>query len=413
MTTLAVTWPPRRSGSAARRPLPRGLARLIRPVQDGLAAEITGEVQRRIAEYGPGAEGVDPANIELVITRSLRHYAERLEDPAASRAELDETLQRLGRSIAYDGRRPEVLTAAYDIGAELSWQRITSMAGQHGLSPDVIDDLGDDLVDYMASLAAQSTAAYHEAQEQLSVAAHQWQARVLELVLAGDAAPYGELAARASAGGWVVPDCVALVAVRPSPGTPLPSTRMMHSRTLSSLHTDRPVVLLPAPVTASVRDELADLFAGHRIAVGCEVAVADAASSLRWAHRALDLAARGVLPDAPVIDCAEHLGTLWIHAEPGLADIVVATTLAPLFAEPRNSRRILGQTLLHWISTPNPSAPSMAEALGVHPQTVRYRLKRLRDVFGDGIDDPAKRLEMFFALRVSAPQWNDGQPLPV
>ena len=384
----------------------------MRGVQDGLAVEITAEVQRRIAEYGPGSDGVDPTTIELVITRSLRHYVRRLEDPSSSRVDLDETLHRLGRSIAFEGRRPEVLTAAYDIGAELSWKRIVAMATQFGFSSAALDDLGDDLVDYMASLAEQSNAGYHWAQAQLSDAAHQWQEHVLELVLAGPDAPHGELAARAAAGGWGIPDSVALVAVRPSPGVPLPTARMLHSRALSSLHSERPVLLLPAPVTTSVRDEIADLLAGHRVAIGCEVALADAASSLRWARRALDLAERGAIADDAVIDCNQHIGALWIHAEPGLADIVVATTLAPLFAEPRNSRRILGQTLLHWISTQNPSAPSMAEALGIHPQTVRYRLKRLRDVFGPGIDDPQKRLEMSFALRVSAAQWNDGQPLP-
>lgn len=413
MTTGALTALPASDGSSTRRALPRELARFMRPVLDGLAVEITGEVQHRIAEYQPGPDGVDPTSTELVITQALRYFVERLDNPDASRAELDETLQRLGRNIAFEGRRPEGLAAAYDIGAQMSWQRIAGMADKYGVPSPVLDALGDELAAYMASLAEQSGIGYHQAQEQLSDAAYQWQARVLELVLAGEGAPSGELAERAAAGGWIVPDSVALVAVRSSPGTELPTARMLHSRALSSLRTDTPVVLLPAPITDSLRDEIGDLFAGHRVAIGCEVSLADAADSLRWARRALDLAERGVLADAPVIDCDRHIGTLWIHAEPGLADLVVATTLAPLFAEPRNSRRILGQTLLHWISTQNPSAPSMAEALGIHPQTVRYRLKRLREVFGDCIDDPQTRLEMFFALRVSAPQWNDGQPLPV
>jgi DNA-binding PucR family transcriptional regulator len=46
------------------------------------------------------------------------------------------------------------------------------------------------------------------------------------------------------------------------------------------------------------------------------------------------------------------------------------------------------------------NAPAMAEALHVHPQTVRYRLKKLRDLFGPALDDPEARFELDTAVRV-------------
>ena len=42
----------------------------------------------------------------------------------------------------------------------------------------------------------------------------------------------------------------------------------------------------------------------------------------------------------------------------------------------------------------------MAAELGVHPQTVRYRLKQLRDLFGTRLEDPEGRFELTLALRV-------------
>ncbi len=45
------------------------------------------------------------------------------------------------------------------------------------------------------------------------------------------------------------------------------------------------------------------------------------------------------------------------------------------------------------------NAPAMAEALHLHPQTVRYRLRKLRDIFGDDLDDPDARFELEAALR--------------
>jgi DNA-binding PucR family transcriptional regulator len=35
----------------------------------------------------------------------------------------------------------------------------------------------------------------------------------------------------------------------------------------------------------------------------------------------------------------------------------------------------------------------------VHPQTVRYRLARLREHFGDALDDPEARFELEVVLR--------------
>jgi DNA-binding PucR family transcriptional regulator len=41
----------------------------------------------------------------------------------------------------------------------------------------------------------------------------------------------------------------------------------------------------------------------------------------------------------------------------------------------------------------------MAAALHVHPQTVRYRVARLRELLGRELDDPDARFELEIALR--------------
>jgi hypothetical protein len=43
----------------------------------------------------------------------------------------------------------------------------------------------------------------------------------------------------------------------------------------------------------------------------------------------------------------------------------------------------------------------VAAELNVHPQTVRYGVKRLRERFGAALDDPAARFELALALRGS------------
>ena len=55
-------------------------------------------------------------------------------------------------------------------------------------------------------------------------------------------------------------------------------------------------------------------------------------------------------------------------------------------------------TLAAWLAEQG-RLQAVAEQLHVHPQTVRYRLGRLRELFGDALDDPQRRFELELALR--------------
>jgi DNA-binding PucR family transcriptional regulator len=45
------------------------------------------------------------------------------------------------------------------------------------------------------------------------------------------------------------------------------------------------------------------------------------------------------------------------------------------------------------------NVPGMAELLGVHPQTVRYRMRQLESTFAERLQDPKLRFEMELVLR--------------
>ena len=62
--------------------------------------------------------------------------------------------------------------------------------------------------------------------------------------------------------------------------------------------------------------------------------------------------------------------------------------------------KTLGGTCVNVGCVPSKTLIRAAEALHVHVQTLRYRLGRLRDVFGDALDDPQRRLELALALRI-------------
>src|SRR5947209_4306483 len=60
-------------------------------------------------------------------------------------------------------------------------------------------------------------------------------------------------------------------------------------------------------------------------------------------------------------------------------------------------RKRLSATLKSWLMNMG-NRKAVADELHVHPQTVRYRLDRLRELFGPALDDPATRAALLLAL---------------
>ena len=141
--------------------------------------------------------------------------------------------------------------------------------------------------------------------------------------------------------------------------------------------------------------------------MGWAVEPADVPSAFRWARRALELVRRGVIPDAQVVDCRAHRTQIWLHAEPTLRQQLGQELLSPLLAETPNSREILSETLLVWLETRD-SAPAIAARLGVHPQTVRYRWKRINELFGEAMHDTEFLVQLTMLLKASVPLWKAG-----
>jgi DNA-binding PucR family transcriptional regulator len=132
------------------------------------------------------------------------------------------------------------------------------------------------------------------------------------------------------------------------------------------------------------------------------VALRDARLSYRLSGRALQLqqagwSPGGGRPPGEVLSCDDHLLALLTAWEPGLADHLAARLLAPLDRLSPASRRVLAETLLAWLRAQGQVVPTAA-ALHAHPQTVRYRLRKLRTVFGPALDDPDTRLHLHLAL---------------
>ena len=92
-----------------------------------------------------------------------------------------------------------------------------------------------------------------------------------------------------------------------------------------------------------------------------------------------------------------HLVQLVLHAdEAALADLR-ARVLAPLADLRPSTAEKLADTLRSWLLHQGRREDIAAE-LFVHPQTVRYRMGQLRELYGDRLDDPETILALTIAV---------------
>jgi hypothetical protein len=209
--------------------------------------------------------------------------------------------------------------------------------------------------------------------------------------------------------GWVLPEIVTAVAVGGADGSPRPGevpaagedrAGLLDEDILADLGCDQPYLLVPGEVTEERERALREAVAG-RVVIGVAVPLAAAVDSLRWARRVLWLAEAGVISTgAPVIRCEEHLVTVWLWSDPGLAAQIARRELGVLEPLTELQRDRYTQTLGAWLET-RCTAAEIAQRLGVHPQTIRYRIRQFEQAFGDRLKDPDARFGLELALRIA------------
>jgi DNA-binding PucR family transcriptional regulator len=118
----------------------------------------------------------------------------------------------------------------------------------------------------------------------------------------------------------------------------------------------------------------------------------------RLALRARD---EGAIDAGGLIHTDQHMAQLLLFEGRALVDSIAARRLRPLADLTPAARQRLEQTALAYLSHQG-NAAAAARALHLHPQTVRYRLARLRELLGDSLDDPEAHFELEAALRQRA-----------
>ncbi|SEG94594.1 DNA-binding transcriptional regulator, PucR family [Thermomonospora echinospora] len=368
--------------------LPPRLAEVLRPELVSLAPVIEAEIRRAIPEYAHPTGRDMPGAIGEI----LDAFVDQIADPSAPDDRLRKVCDGLGQHEAQQGRSLDTLLAAYRVGIQAAWRRVMRVARRHRFSAPVMLLLADAVFAYMDRLSELSRKGYLDAMARSEGELEERRRRLLQLILERPAVPRAAIADLAEAARWPVPEEVTLVALWGDAREIRPA---LDEDLLVDLSADVPHLLIPGPLTAGRRAMLERATAQHLTAVGLTVPPTEAADSLRWARQALSLAEAGIIGGGRLILCEDHLLTLWL-----LTDIALVDELANRLIEQAGLSRghRLIETLGMWLESRG-TAAEIADRLHVHPQTVRYRIRRIKEILGDRLDDPDTRFALEVVLR--------------
>jgi hypothetical protein len=334
--------------------------------------------------------------LQVAVQRALASFFDWVADPTAPRDQRDHLCRTLGQYEAHEGRSLDSLQAAYRIGVHVSWRRVMSVGLRSGAPSAVMSWLADAGLAYMDELSSLSLQGYLEAQAQSGRSQLDWRKRLLRLILEWPSAPMRAFTELAEIAGWAVPEEVTLVALEPGPDCLLE----LPDDCLQDLGGPQPHLLLSGSVDVSQRESLGCALAGRRSAVGLSVPLTEAAHSLRWARRALTMSRAGIIDAGEVTFCEDYLVELWLLADEALIDQLARRRLGAVAGLGAVQRQRLTETFSAWLETSG-TAPAMAERLHVHPQTVRYRMRKLERALDGQLSDPDARFAIEAVLRAT------------
>ena len=398
----------RAAAQAAELALDATTAQVLRTHLPGVAETVVAAIIDEVPPYSQPFQGRMGRVIEQAVHTSLDSFL----DAATRTSPLDDgdgtaigvglqAAEELGRVEARAGRPVDALLSAYRVGARVSWREISRAAVAQGVDSGTLGRLAEVVFTYIDELSAASVAG-HNAETQSSERARMVHLdRLTRALLAGVSEP--ELADAAETARWTPPRTLTAVLVHAD--RLLNTAAMLDPRTLT-LAEDLPsaiatpaedVALLLVPdAGGAARATLLTVLSGREAVVG-------PARPWQRARRSYARALRGwALPRTEdVVDTERHLPQIILGADRAAVADLRQAALAPFDDLPEATAERLAETLRAWLLLQG-RRELVAETLHVHPQTVRYRMSQIRELFGERLQDPDEVLALLIAL--SAPR---------
>jgi hypothetical protein len=363
---------------------------------------ILAEVRELLADKQPDYAGFLAGDFDEILGASGGFIARLVglaqRDPATMAPQLASGVEQalfeeIGR-LHYQQRRDiGPLLAAYRTGAGVAWRHVSATALRLDVPAETFAGLAAVLFAAVDQLSSASLRGYLEAQTAAGHARERLRDELAELLLS-DRCVMAAIRAAAARVAWPLPRHAAVILINPDNEVGRALLDRMDDSCLRLRRGQLLVAIVPDPDGPGQRKRLATALRGAGAVVGLTVPVDRLPASVDLAENAVRL--RRLLPDDPLF-VDEHLDALVVHRDDRLLTALRRQCLAPLATLPESTRDRLSETLKSWLMNMG-NRKMVADELHVHPQTVRYRLAQLRDLYGSALDEPGTRAALLLAL---------------
>lgn len=376
----------------------------LRQLLPAVAEEVVSAIIVEVPSYAGALSGRMGTNIRSAVQTALGTFLD-LAGGAGRRGygtplgAGSEAAYELGRGEARNGRSMDALLAAYRVGARVAWRGLSQAAVRSGLPAGLVAQFAELVFAYIDELSATSASGHADELATSGRARERYLEQLTKDLLGG--APENALVADAERADWPPPRT--LTALLLPSGQAHAVRRLLDGRTLmltdvvGDLEEPAAVLLVP-DADGPARARLIRLLAERKVVVGPARPWTQVRTSFARALRAME-----TIPsqdEVPSIDTEEFLVELVLGADREAHADLRARALAPLDGLRPAAAERLEDTLRSWLLHQG-RRDEVAAELFVHPQTVRYRMGQVRELFGDRLNDPRQVLELTLALGTS------------
>jgi len=378
------------------RGLEPSVADVIEPELEAVTGEILETIAAEVPEYARPLEGAFGRGIRRGVGEALSQFVALIRDPEAGRELGREVYVALGRGELRQGRTLDSLQAAYRVGARVAWRRLAGAGRGAKLDAEALSLLAEAIFAYLDELSADSVEGYAEAQSEVADVRRRRERELVEQLMRDPPAGDADLRAAAKAAGWKLPRSLAPLAC--AEGAISHLARDLPGDALVAELDHVGCVLVPDPDGPGRGAVLERAAADAVAALGPTCGLSGLHESWLLAQSTLRAIDAGALASAGLVRADRHLGDMLLFEGRDLVARIAARRLEPLEPLTPRSRARMEETALAYLRHRG-NAVAMASGLHLHPQTVRYRLQRLRELLGDQLEDPDARFELELALR--------------
>lgn len=378
----------------------------LRAELPAVAAATATAVITEVPGYSALRGGPEGATLDEAVELALRGFLNvasrsKSSDAASPLQPALDGAYALGRGEARSGRTMDVLLAAYRVGARIAWREWSRVPIAANLDAKWLATFAELVFAYIDELSAASVSGHAEELATSDRSRQRDLERFTRRLLAGGSVD--ALQADSDRAGWQPPAALTAVlvsAVGARGIRPLVDPRSLQlTDDLPGVENDDELrVFLVPSIGPSGRDQLKRVLAGRGAILGPERAWAQAGLSYTRALQVRNLELE--TPPADVVDADDHLVEIVIGSDPGALGDLRARVLAPLESLRPSAVEKLTETLRAWLLHQG-RREDIAAALFIHPQTVRYRMSQLRELYGDRLDDPGTVLAATIALGIA------------